>query len=338
MGGADDPSAAKPDPARGPEPAPVSSAPAETGEAPSGSRPPAARPDAANISATAAADDNAADDTGDSDSDSDSDGPQPDAENAGGTAADDGSAADRGDPGPGEDMPSDAGADPQAVSATDDGPQPADDARAASAHAAADAAAGPPAWQLLAEDDFTYQSCLLGLFMLGVEYQELPAIADEEDRDCGIARPLNITAVQPGLSIAGGAVMRCDTARRLARWARDFALPAAAQLSGAPRITALIPGSTYQCRARVGTGQARLSEHALGNAFDLSALQLSDGREIAIAPRDGTGTLDEALQKTLHHAGCLYFTTVLGPGSNAAHDDHLHFDIMTRKNDWRLCE
>ena len=197
---------------------------------------------------------------------------------------------------------------------------------------------GPPAWQALTEDEFTYQSCLLGLSMLGVSYAPLAPVTSPEDPDCGIARPLNITEIQPGISIAGGATMRCDTARRLALWVRNDAVPAVRHLPGAPRITEIVPGSTYQCRARVGGSQDKLSEHALGNAFDVSALRLSDATELNVSPRDETGDMAEAVQKAMRYSACLYFTTVLGPGSNAAHDDHLHFDIAARKGGWRLCE
>lgn len=197
---------------------------------------------------------------------------------------------------------------------------------------------GPPAWQALAENEFAYRSCLLNLWMLGVDYAPLKPITSAEDADCGIARPLNITQIQPGISIEGGAIMRCDTARRLALWVRDGATPAVRHLPGAPRITGIVPGSTYQCRARVGGGTDKLSEHALGNAFDVSALRLSDGTDLVISPRDETGDMAEAVQKAMRYAACLHFTTVLGPGSNAAHDDHLHFDIAARKGGWRLCE
>lgn len=201
-----------------------------------------------------------------------------------------------------------------------------------------DVPTGPPAWQALTEDEFSYQSCLLGLSLLGVSYTQLDPITSPEDRDCGIARPLNITRIQPGISIAGGATMRCDTARRLALWLRNDAAPALRHLSGAPGIVEILPGSTYQCRARVGGSDDKLSEHALGNAFDVSALRLSDGSELTVSPRDGTGDIHEAVQKAIRYAACLQFTTVLGPGSNAAHDDHLHFDIADRKGGWRLCE
>lgn len=198
--------------------------------------------------------------------------------------------------------------------------------------------AGPPAWQVLAEDDFAYQSCLLGLTMLGVDYTELAPVTSPEDPDCGIARPLRIDSIQPGVAIAGGAQMRCDTARNLALWVRAEAQPAAARLPGTPKITQILPGSTYQCRARVGGSSEKLSEHALGNAFDVAGLRFSNGSELLVAPRGDSGGIEEAFQKAIRYGACLYFTTVLGPGSNAAHDDHLHFDIVARRSGWRLCE
>ncbi|HMQ39861.1 MAG TPA: extensin family protein [Paracoccus sp. (in: a-proteobacteria)] len=196
----------------------------------------------------------------------------------------------------------------------------------------------PPAWQALTESDASYLSCLFGLTMLGVRYTRLDPLTSPEDRDCGIARPLNVTALQPGVGIAGGATMRCATVRQLALWLRDEAVPVVRHLPGAPAITGIVPGSTYQCRARVGDGGEKLSEHALGNAFDIAALKLSDGSELTISPRNGSGDMREAVQKAMRHGACLYFTTVLGPGSDAAHDDHLHFDIAARRGGWRICD
>ncbi|MBA4492236.1 extensin family protein [Paracoccus sp. S1E-3] len=198
--------------------------------------------------------------------------------------------------------------------------------------------AGPPAWQALAEGALPYRFCLMNLNMLGVGYREVAPMTSPEDADCGIARPIQVDSLQPGVTIAGGALMRCDTARRLALWLRAEAQPAAALLPGAPRIAEILPGSTYQCRARVGGASDKLSEHALGNAFDVAGLRFSNGEEMLIEPRDDSGGIEEAFQKAIRYGACLYFTTVLGPGSNAAHDDHLHFDGAVRKGGWRLCE
>ena len=196
----------------------------------------------------------------------------------------------------------------------------------------------PPAWQSMAEGALPYHICLLNLTLLGVGYREAAPVTAPEDADCGIARPVRVDSLQPGVGIAGGAVMRCDTARRLALWLRAEAQPAAAQLPGAPRITEILPGTTYECRARIGGASDKLSEHALGNAFDVAGLRFSNGTEMLVAPRSNSGGIEEAFQKAIRYGACLYFTTVLGPGSNAAHGDHLHFDTVARGNGWRLCE
>lgn len=219
-------------------------------------------------------------------------------------------------------------------------PEPATEDPAPSTVDAGDAGApaAPPAWQTLAEGEIAYRSCLIGLHLLGVGFAEAAPVHDEKDRDCGIARPLRVAEIQPGVTLAGAPLMRCQTAWRLALWLRTEAQPAVNHLPGAPKITEIQPGSTYQCRARVGGAGEKLSEHALGNAFDVAAFRLSDGALLKIAPRDDSGGMEEAVQKALRHGACLYFTTVLGPGSNAAHDDHLHFDIAARRGGWRICE
>lgn len=200
--------------------------------------------------------------------------------------------------------------------------------------------AGPPAWKGLRENDQEYAACRLALSLLGSIYEEMPPVADPDDPDCGIARPLRVTEILPGLELQGGAVMRCDTARALGFWARDFLRPAAATLPDAPRLTGLQLGSSYACRARVGTGKMRpkLSEHALGNAIDITAFLFDEADPLPVQPRKDSGNRLESFQRSAQATACLYFTTVLGPGSNKAHDNHLHLDVKSRKNDWRLCQ
>jgi hypothetical protein len=52
-----------------------------------------------------------------------------------------------------------------------------------------------------------------------------------------------------------------------------------------------------------------------------------------------TGTSSVALSG-LRTSACGYFTTVLGPGSNAAHKNHLHFDLGQhgKSGKYRICE
>lgn len=197
----------------------------------------------------------------------------------------------------------------------------------------------PPAFEALRESDFDYAACRLGLAMLGADHVEVPALTDPGERDCGIARPVELRAIQPGVTLEGGAVMRCDTARALALWLREMVIPAAARLPGSPRLTSLATGTGYACRGVVGgASEARISEHALGNAIDIAGFGFSDGTRLEIAPTADRGDLAVAFQKAVQGSACLYFPTVLGPGSNAAHDDHLHLDIKARRGGFRLCQ
>lgn len=204
---------------------------------------------------------------------------------------------------------------------------------------APDETAAPPVWQELRETPQDYAACKLALSVMGSSFQELPPLRDDQNAECGIARPIRLTAPIPDVVIEGGAVMRCSTARALALWVHDFVRPAAGALPGAPRLNGMITGTTYDCRGRIGSDPAaRLSEHAFGNAIDIAALTFSDGSTLPIQPRTDDGNLAEAFQRALRGTACLYFTTVLGPGTDPAHADHLHLDIRDRKGDWRLCQ
>lgn len=191
----------------------------------------------------------------------------------------------------------------------------------------------PPA---LAQAEFAV--CRLGLQALGVGFEPQPPITSDTDPACGIARPVLLTALAPGVAIDGAPLTTCQTALRLALWLHREVAPAAAALPGAPRVERIASGPGYQCRERVGDGSAKLSEHATGAAIDITGFGFSDGSRIDIASREAEGSMAEAFQKAIRHGACLYFTTVLGPGSNAAHDSHLHFDSAARKGGWRICE
>src|ERR1700674_1289131 len=95
--------------------------------------------------------------------------------------------------------------------------------------------------------------------------------------------------------------------------------------------------SAYSCRSMVGAGTSHISEHAFGNALDVAGFVFSDGRKITV--QDGWyGSPEE--QGFLHDVqlyACETFSTVLAPGYNATHYDHLHVDLMRRASGRRPC-
>lgn len=198
----------------------------------------------------------------------------------------------------------------------------------------------PPVWWQLAADEPAHQACLAALRDLGATFAEEPRQTDPSDPDCGIARPLSLTRLGADVALPDAPLLRCETALALARWSRDFLQPAAAALPEAAPLTALRTGPGYVCRERVGTADPdpKPSEHAYGNAVDIMAFEFAGREPLPVQPRKGDADGDEAFQRAARATACLLFTTVLGPGSNAAHDDHLHLDLAMRSSGWRLCD
>ena len=190
---------------------------------------------------------------------------------------------------------------------------------------------------LLELDDTAYEACLIRLTAAGVAYEAATPIVPDTDRDCGILRPLKVSAIG-SVAIEPPAILRCPTAEALATWTADFVLPASARLAERGALATIENGSGYICRRRNGSPDGKLSEHAFGNAFDVMGFGFADGTRIAIEPREAEGSMEEAFQDAVRASACLEFSTVLGPGSNEFHDDHLHLDIVARSSGYRLCE
>ena len=187
-------------------------------------------------------------------------------------------------------------------------------------------------------DDGAYAACLMALDNLGVQYVEAEPVLTEADVDCGILRPLTVTNIGSGVAISPPATLRCETTEALALWVTDFVIPASKRLSDRGALNVIENGSGYICRRRNNLPDGKLSEHAFGNAFDVMAFQFEDGSRIAIKPREADGTMEEAFQDAVRASACLNFSTVLGPGSNSTHADHLHLDIIERSSGYRICE
>ena len=87
-----------------------------------------------------------------------------------------------------------------------------------------------------------------------------------------------------------------------------------------------------------GNPNAHISEHAFGNALDVAEFDLADGHKISVQ-YGWHGTPEE--QGFLHDvqaAACDEFTTVLAPGANVYHYNHIHVDLMRHYNGRHICE
>lgn len=126
-----------------------------------------------------------------------------------------------------------------------------------------------------------------------------------------------------------GADATCPVAAGLALWLRHSVQPAAQTGLGA-RVVALEHYGTNSCRRVGGGNSGRWSEHASGNAIDIAAFVLADGRRVSVLD-DWEGTDDRAaFLKVARDGACEVFGTTLSPDYNAAHADHLHLDQAQR--------
>ncbi len=147
--------------------------------------------------------------------------------------------------------------------------------------------------------------------------------------------PYSVGAIQPA-ELKPAATLACPLVSALERWVSEGVQPAALHWFRSP-VVEIKQISAYSCREMNGAGGHGISEHAFGNALDVAAFKLADGRTITV--KDGWhGTPEE--QGFLHDAqlyACETFVTVLGPGYNAAHYNHFHLDLMRRKPGYRPC-
>ena len=89
-----------------------------------------------------------------------------------------------------------------------------------------------------------------------------------------------------------------------------------------------------RCRGRNRVAGAKISEHGKGNAVDVRAFTLADGRGLQLTD----AKVDKRIPRGFAHSACHRFTTVLGPGSDGYHEEHIHLDLVQRRNGYRICQ
>jgi hypothetical protein len=121
-------------------------------------------------------------------------------------------------------------------------------------------------------------------------------------------------------------------ASAIADWVRTDMAPLTASLGS--EISDLDNFDSFECRGRNRVAGAQLSEHGRANALDVRGVKLADGRSISLTDRE----VPRETRETVLHSVCARFMTVLGPGSDGYHEDHIHLDLMERHNNYKICQ
>ncbi|AMA56529.1 extensin-like domain-containing protein [Bradyrhizobium sp. CCGE-LA001] len=152
----------------------------------------------------------------------------------------------------------------------------------------------------------------------------------------GPAQGNAVAAVGP-VAIKPTATLACPIVSELDRWLADTVQPSAMRWFGV-RVAEIKQISAYSCRGMNGNSRAHISEHAFGNALDISAFVLADGRRVTV--KDGWRGMPEeqGFLRDVQAGACAHFTTVLAPGSNVFHYDHIHVDLMRRASRRLICQ
>jgi hypothetical protein len=145
---------------------------------------------------------------------------------------------------------------------------------------------------------------------------------------CGMTRPLKVSALADGKVLVDKVLtIDCPMIPALEAWLNDVVQPDAQARFGQKVATLNVFGA-YSCRPIDNMPGDRLSEHAFGNAVDVAGFTLADGRTIEFV-RDWKkdGAQEAAFLHETHAGACQYFTTVLGPGADVFHYNHIHLDL-----------
>jgi hypothetical protein len=189
----------------------------------------------------------------------------------------------------------------------------------------------------LAPDD-----CVASLKEAGFEIEpaEPPQVSNNL---CRIDTPVRLKAVpvptrpETAVRLASQPILACRFAGPFGHWIGDLVAPLVAGIKGSD-LKAVQTGPGFECRNRNRAATSKLSAHAQGLAIDIAGFDLANGTTLRIKPE--ADTTPDPTAATLRTAACGWFTTILGPGSDEAHHDHLHVDIEQHGSSdrYRICQ
>jgi hypothetical protein len=153
---------------------------------------------------------------------------------------------------------------------------------------------------------------------------------------CGATEAVRLDAVlMPDGSrvpISPPATLRCTMAEAFAQWVREDIGGAANDLGS--RLATISGFDSYECRGRNRISTAKVSEHGRANAIDIRGVKLANGTTVDLT----SASASKPFRERVRTAACRRFMTVLGPGSDGYHEDHIHVDLAERRSGYRMCQ
>ncbi|WP_441969494.1 extensin family protein [Microvirga sp. 2MCAF38] len=188
-------------------------------------------------------------------------------------------------------------------------------------------------WRTQAE-----QACLSQHLVTPTAYMALSSKIDGPGA-CGMDYPFKVAAFSEGsIALKSKVTLACPIIPQIETWLEEVVKPAAIMYFGVP-LADLRAGS-YSCRSRNNLSGAKKSEHAFGNALDVMAFALADGREITVVKGWKGDPAEQEFLREVFVGACRHFTTVLAPGSDQFHYDHIHLDLARHnpRGDRSICK
>jgi hypothetical protein len=134
------------------------------------------------------------------------------------------------------------------------------------------------------------------------------------------------------ITVSPPPMLRCTMAEAVAQWVRDDIGSIIGEFEAPP--VAITNEGSYECRGRNNDSGAKISEHARGNALDLGKIRLANGTLVELSNKFAFQSVRQRLRDT----ACHRFTTVLGPGADPFHANHIHIDLAERARGYRICQ
>ena len=188
------------------------------------------------------------------------------------------------------------------------------------------------------------RECATLLADVAIEYEAAEPIGGPDA--CGVAAPVSVSAFGAPQSVEVeplNAVINCKMAAATVKWLETKVQPAARELLGEP-VVKIRNAASYACRRRNNRPDGKLSEHALGNALDVSIFTLKSGKTVSVlddwVSEKNDSIVDEVLSaigrdptpesrflQKVHQGACEVFSTIIGPDGDMYHVNHFHFDL-----------